>query len=476
MNPQYSAAPQPMNPQYSATPQPLNNGNYPTATASMIPVTTGMSSGGGGGPAPKKYIKINGVTKLNPEYRRWKESQGVPATTVASPSIALPIVSSMEDHEKLNAASIAAGGKEVPLAESTNATIEMMQEPEICMEAGMRPDEMVDQLGAVLNKYEAPMGLMNKLMLLTEFEVLEFMVDDSGSMTIVSDTVAANGRPQTRWQEAQRRLKEMMEILGHVPFNEIQICFLNRPERLSLRRNGRNPQTFLADAYRQIDQAFARGPTGSTPFLERLRESFQRFGPNRNVARYFFGDGQPNGGNPAKAEIVRLLLQRPNPEGNPMTFLSCTGDDAQVEWMKDAEEIVPFCAECDDFKDEAAEVYRDQGVALPFSFGFYLICTLVAAMNPDDLDAMDESVPFTKMTLDNLLGIEHNEESYRHYFQHFVSAQRARKVELDDFGRPKRTDQLKKNANWEACYQDFLRAPLASQIPAVQQFKRQLME
>jgi hypothetical protein len=26
----------------------------------------------------------------------------------------------------------------------------------------MQPDEMVDQLGAVLGKYEVPMGLMNK--------------------------------------------------------------------------------------------------------------------------------------------------------------------------------------------------------------------------------------------------------------------------------------------------------------------------
>lgn len=426
--------------------------------------------------APKKYVKIGGVMKMNPEYKRWKEQQThQPATTVANANAALPVVTNMEDHEMLNEASVAGGGAEVPLAESTNATIEMMQEPEISQEAGMQPDEMVDELGAVLNKYEAPMGLMNKLMMLTEFEVLEFMIDDSGSMSLESDTKEANGRLSTRWREAQRRLREMMEVLAYVPFNQIHICFLNRQDRLTLARQGRAPRVFLEDAYRQIDAAFSRGPTGSTPFLERLRESFHRF-PNRNVSRYFFGDGVPNGGNPAKAEIVRLLLNRQNPEGNPMTFLSCTGEDDQVEWMKDAEEIVPYCSECDDFRDEAAEVYKDQGEALPFSFGFYLICTLVAAMNPDDLDAMDESVPFTKMTLDNLLGIQHNEESYRHYFNYFVQAQRTRTVGLDDYGRPKKTDQLKKNANWEACYQDFLRAPVARQIPAVQQFKQQLLQ
>lgn len=88
--------------------------------------------------APKKYIKINGVMKMNPEFKRWKESQngGRPATTVAS-SQALPIVTNMEDHMQLNDDITSAGGKEIPLAESTNATIEMMQEPDIAMGAGM---------------------------------------------------------------------------------------------------------------------------------------------------------------------------------------------------------------------------------------------------------------------------------------------------------------------------------------------------
>ena len=463
------------NPFYKAPTNNTNkiNSSYSNANRNVYSSSTMNASS----TPPKKYAKINGVTKLNPEYKRWKEHQqgGKPATTVAYPDQALPVVTNMEDHEKLNAASIAAGGPEVPLSESTAATIEMMQEPEICLEAGMAADEMVDALGAVLNKYEAPMGLMNKLMMLTEFEVLEFLVDDSGSMTLVSDTVDPQGRPQTRWREAQSRLKSMVEVLAHVPFSQIVICFLNRPERLTLSRNGRDPKTFLADAWRQIDQVFAKGPSGSTPVLERMRESFQR-GTGRNVARYLFCDGVPNGGNPAKAEIVKLLFNRQNPEGNPMTFLSCTNEDSQVEWMKDAEEMVPYCAECDDFQDEATEVYRDQGAALPFTFGFYLICSLVAAMNPDDLDAMDESVPFTKTTLDNLLGIEHNEESYRHYFNCFVQAQRSRVVERDDYGRPKKTDQLKKNVNWQALYQDFLRAPLANMIPAVQTFKMQLKE
>ena len=150
-------------------------------------------------------------------------------------------------------------------------------------------------------------------------------------------------------------------------------------------------------------------------------------------------------------------MHRENPSGNPITFLSCTNEDSQVEWMKDAEEVVPYCSESDNFGDEAAEVLRDQGAALPYTKGFHLICQLVAAMNPEDLDAMDESMPFTKSTLDNLLGVQHNDESYRHYFDHFVQAHHKRTVEGP-------TDQLKKNIQWN--YEEFLRAQLRHQLKA----------
>ena len=341
----------------------------------------------------------------------------------------------------------------------------MIQEPEISVEAGMSPDTMVDELGAVLDKYEAPMGLMNKLMMLSEFQVLEFMIDDSGSMTLMSDTInKLTGRGQTRWEEAHNRLKEMIEVIAYTPFQQIEIVFLNRQDRVSLTRQGRHPKSFLVDAFRQIDAVFARRPSGTTPALEKIRASLEG-NPGLSIARWFFGDGVPNGGIAAQREITRLIINRPNPSANPVTFISCTNEDDQVEWMKDVEEVAPYCAESDDFRDEAEEVLRDQGAALPFSRGFHLIGQLVGAMNPDDLDAMDESIPFTKQTLDNLLGIEHNEETYRHYFNSFVEAQKRRRV----LGP---SDNLKKNTRWR--YQDFLKAPVSQNIREVVQFKSKM--
>ena len=56
---------------------------------------------------------------------------------------------------------------------------------------------------------------------------------------------------------------------------------------------------------------------------------------------------------------------------------------------------------------------------------------IVAAFNPHDLDAMDESIPFTKQVLDNLLGYQSSVEEYRYYFDGFIQAQK--KLPLKSF-------------------------------------------
>merc|ERR1719162_2685567 len=164
---------------------------------------------------------------------------------------ALPVVSNMDDYMKINEDL----KMKIPMAASTEATIEIMQEGELSMAVGMQPDEMVDELGGILGKYEVPMGLMNKLLVLSEYASLEFIIDDSGSMRLNSDTInPITKQPNTRWEEAHERLKEMVEILAFVPFNQLGIEFLNRNDRLTLQRtNGMPPREFLKLAYAQID-------------------------------------------------------------------------------------------------------------------------------------------------------------------------------------------------------------------------------
>ena len=97
-------------------------------------------------------------------------------------------------------------------------------------------------------------------------------------------------------------------------------------------------------------------------------------------------------------------------------------------------------------------------------------------MNPDDLDAMDESVPFTKFTLDNLLGYVSNDESYKHYFDKYEEAQKKRPVPIDErTNQPKKIDLLKKNTKWNHAEFRSTEGP-AKLIPQVQEFKQSMYQ
>lgn len=408
--------------------------------------------------APPKYIKINGISKLNPAYTA---SQGQKPT--ASPA-ALPVVSTMDDYSAFNESNLVSGRREVPLSDSTESTLEIMQQEDITRKVGVATDEMVDGMQKIFAKYEVPMGLMNKLMELGEFDILDFMIDDSGSMTLTTDALTDGGQRMTRWDEAFTRMKEIVEVLSYVPVQTIRIKFLNRRDIISVTRTGETPLEFKNNLDRQLDSMKSRSPNGTTPVLACLQESMTN-GRGKRVARYFFGDGEPNSGE--KGKIIDLVCYRQNPESNPITFMSCTNDDSQVLWMKDLEERGPYVAELDDFSDEKAEVLGDQGEALPYTRGFHIICQLVAAINPEDLDAMDESIPFTKYSLDNLLGVVSSNEDYDHYFKCFCSAQKTRKIEDGK-------DNFKRNWDWSAYKAEFYNAKSQKDIRRIDEFKSQL--
>jgi hypothetical protein len=164
------------NPQYVPYQPPAADSTTPTTTrpmsnAATIAATAYAASPCTGGPV--KYIKVAGVMKLNPEYKTWQQQQTGTTNKVHSDSMpnskqALPVVSSMEDHAHLNADL----GTNMPLAESTDATIVKMQTPQFSKDTGMNPDTIVNELGSMLSKYEVPLGLINKVRVREVFHVV----------------------------------------------------------------------------------------------------------------------------------------------------------------------------------------------------------------------------------------------------------------------------------------------------------------
>jgi hypothetical protein len=279
--------------------------------------------------------------------------------------------------------------------------------------------EWFEGLGSIFSRYQIPIGLISKLMKLRQFDALHFLIDDSGSMGMSS-----TGRYQTmsRWEEVRLRLKTMMAILAFIPIKKIIISFLNHPHGINMDRpHSQTPQEFTQVIDQRIDQLLSRPPRGFTPLIEAIQRSINLRG---SVARYFFGDGVPNGGIREINSIKQMIENRTNATENPITFIACSDNDQDVEWMFEIAETAPNCAALSDYQNEAHEVRSNQGAAFPYTEGFHLIDQLVGVLNPDDIGRLHESIRLNLQSLNNIMGVEYTEQQYRHYCDRFDYAQR----------------------------------------------------
>jgi hypothetical protein len=411
----------------------------------------------------KPYKTENGIRKYN------RQAYVPTATAVAVPftnaSTALAVVSAPQpDDEEIVV---------TPMYEAAVTQYHETVEPEIFVgiddgddqPASAPADGGLEELNTVMAKYEVPAGMLSKLLELSRFAAAEIIVDDSGSMRLPTDAKGPRGEPLTRWWEAKWRISQMIELMAYVISPPITICFLNRADVLHVARNaGESPSAYIDRAESALNAAFNVPPAGRTPALEAIDASLRRH-PGQAVLRYFLGDGVPNGGDYACRQIESMLINRPSPECSPFTFMSCTGNDDDVEWMKECEEKAPYCSEFDDYGDESREILKDQGKAFPYSFGLHLVAQIVAAFNPSDLDAMDESVPFTRQTLSNLMGYQSSSMEYRYYFDSFLEAQRR---------LPMRPFQRTFVNKLPSLYAQFESASSASTIPDVVEYKLQV--
>ncbi len=379
--------------------------------------------------APPKYIFVNGVMTLNSAH---SQSTGQ-ASTVANPTKALAILSSTDDiMSATNSMPQVPGGVSngVQLSASTTASMEIIQDSSYSQSFGSNMDggQLLDDLTQVFGKYETPIGLLNKLLILIE-GVLYFLIDDSGSMQANSDVQVKDATPWmkkkignkkqptdflSRWEEAEDRLHTLMELLSYIPIDSLNFSFLNNSQVTVLKRTeGQSPKEFEAQGHQTIQTMFQTFKGGRTPIYNKL-QNLLNLDPSRRKFIYLLTDGIPD---ESISSICSLVQNRKNPQNSPLTLLSCSNVDSDTEWLKELEEKAPFTAELDDFVSERREVEHDQGPVFPYSRGFWLLSMLVGAVNPDDLDALDESFPFTLGTMNNLLGRKLSTQEYAEYWK-----------------------------------------------------------
>ena len=389
-----------------------------------------------------KYVVENGKVKLNPNFGNPDKP-----TTVANPQRAIVVPNNIDE---ANAITDLTGQQ---LANSTLNTVVAVQDTGYISQfhAGGTVDggELLEQISKIFTEMEAPIGLAQKLIALQGYAI-NIKIDDSGSM----GSMCNNG--YTRWVNLQQRLIQLMKLLQVVPTRDVTMSFLDRRDVLLIPRQGRTPDQFFQYAQQVINQAFYRPPGGGTPIYANVVQMLQSTrGP---TAHYLFTDGIPSDSRYSAEQEIRLtqdiLLGRPNPMQNPFTLACCSDNPVDTLWLHEIEEEacrpgrVGYIAALQNFRSEQLEVLNDQGPEFPYSQAMWLLCNLTAAMNPNDLDALDQHAPLTKPTLDNIIGHITTPTEYESYFNSHPQA------------------------NWLFAedYNAFLTTDIASRIPAVNAF------
>lgn len=249
-----------------------------------------------------------------------------------------------------------------------------------------KPRSKEERYRAIIQKHEISHDFSNRLQILQGFKVV-FVFDDSGSMnTVLQDSPLNTGDnlfKATRWDELQYFAKIALEIASIFDPNGSDVYFLNRKP---------SPLTQITD-FNQIARSFEAKPNGYTPMVSCLESvlannSDQQLN-EKKLLIIIATDGEPTDdvGRPNVKSFKRTLKSRSNKCFT--TIVACTDDDDSIGYLNRWDRSIKNLDVVDDFRNERKEIKKIKGNSFPFSFGDYVVKSLVGSIDPE-LDQMDE--------------------------------------------------------------------------------------
>jgi hypothetical protein len=232
-------------------------------------------------------------------------------------------------------------------------------------------------------RYEIRPDYCSKLRQLEEFEIV-LICDDSGSMTnsIGNPSGGPTGDPygkrHTRWDELKHYVSIVTDIAGVLDQTGLDIYFLNRPGMTGITSS------------EQIQSAFLVPPNGYTPIPRVLKQIFGNWrNQEKKLLVILATDGQPTDdqGNDATREFYECLHARQR--NIYVSIIACTDDKRTMDYLNNIDHIVPSVDVNDDYYSEAQEIAIAQGNMYAFSFGDYVVKTLLGPIDPY-FDTLDE--------------------------------------------------------------------------------------
>ena len=234
----------------------------------------------------------------------------------------------------------------------------------------------------IITRHEINQFFAGKLQVLSTFKIV-FIFDDSGSMnTQIEDSPLNTGLIKaTRWDELKYFSKIAIDIASIFNENGTDIHFLNRPPAR---------QVTHVD---QLASIFNIKPAGYTPLGRVLQivlnENSNVFLGENKLLVVVVTDGEPTDdyGRTATFEFQRILQSRH--KNVYTTIVSCTDDDDAMSYLNNWDRTIPRLDVVDDFRNERAQIVRAQGQHFRFSFGDYIVKSLVGSID-QQLDKLDE--------------------------------------------------------------------------------------
>ncbi|CAF0790492.1 unnamed protein product [Brachionus calyciflorus] len=244
-----------------------------------------------------------------------------------------------------------------------------------------------DRYRNIIQKHEISHEFSNRLQILQGFKVV-FIFDDSGSMnTVLQDSplnTSNNLFRATRWDELQYFARISIEIATLFDPNGCDVYFLNRkPSPLRQVKN-----------YAQLEEYFRVKPNGFTP-LARCLETVLADNSNRSLTEsklliIIATDGEPTN-DTGKSDVRNFKSILKSRDRNCYTtVVVCTDDEDSVGYLNRWDRTIRNLDVVDDFRNERNEIKKVKGHNYSFSFGDYVVKSLVGSIDPE-LDKMDEN-------------------------------------------------------------------------------------
>jgi hypothetical protein len=239
----------------------------------------------------------------------------------------------------------------------------------------------------IINKYEISHDFAGRLQLLNNYKIV-FLLDDSSSMNSVLGDSPLNKQgtllKATRWMEAEYFSSISMEIANLFDRNGTDIYFLNHQPPL---RNIRN----LAEFHTQFKLIKPNGYTPLTNALLRIFNDNAQLLNERPLLVIVLTDGEPTDerGHSDIWNFKQCLKKRKPIDRIFISIIACTDQDESIEYLNGLDRKVKHLDVVDDFRNERAEVRRSKGPNYGFSYGDYVVKSMIGSIDPS-IDKADE--------------------------------------------------------------------------------------